>query len=112
MDLRRGPELAQSVGKIETGVDTLGVDLLTISGHKLYAPKGGAALYVRHGTPLEPLIHGASQEGERRAGTESALLAVTLGAACTLGRDLMPIASVQSSATFSGRRCASASTSA
>jgi cysteine desulfurase len=88
-------DAAQSVGKMETTVDGLGVDLLTIAGHKLYAPKGVGALYVRHGTPLEPLIHGASHEGGRRAGTESALLAVALGAACTLGRDLTPMASVQ-----------------
>ena len=58
---------------------TLGVDLLTIAGHKLYAPKGVGALYVRRGIALEPLIHGAGHEGGRRAGTESALLAVGLG---------------------------------
>jgi cysteine desulfurase len=88
-------DAAQSVGKIETAVDALGVDLLTIAGHKLYAPKGVGALYVRGGTPLEPLVHGASHEGGRRAGTESALLAVALGAACTLSRDLTPMRSVQ-----------------
>ncbi len=60
-------------------VDALGVDLLTIAGHKLYAPKGVGALYVRRGVELEPLIHGAGHEGGRRAGTESALLAVGLG---------------------------------
>jgi cysteine desulfurase len=88
-------DAAQSVGKIETAVDALGVDLLTIAGHKLSAPKGVGALYVRSGTALEPLIHGAGHEGGRRAGTESALLAVALGAACTLARDLAPMASVQ-----------------
>jgi cysteine desulfurase len=68
-------DAAQSVGKIPTDVDTLGVDLLTIAGHKLYAPKGDGALYIRRGIELEPLIHGASHEHGRRAGTESVLLA-------------------------------------
>ncbi|MBI5443940.1 MAG: aminotransferase class V-fold PLP-dependent enzyme, partial [Deltaproteobacteria bacterium] len=75
-------DAAQSVGKIATRVDELGVDLLTVAGHKLYAPKGIGALYVRRGTPLTPLVHGAGHEGGRRAGTESALLAAGLGAAC------------------------------
>jgi cysteine desulfurase len=88
-------DAAQSVGKIETDVDALSVDLLTIAGHKLYAPKGVGALYVRSGTPLEPLIHGAGHEGGRRAGTESALLAVALGAACMLARDLAPMAAIR-----------------
>jgi cysteine desulfurase len=88
-------DAAQSVGKIATAVDALGVDLLTIAGHKLYAPKGVGALYVRSGTGLEPLIHGAGHEGGRRAGTESALLAVALGEACTLARDLTPMRSVR-----------------
>ena len=81
-------DAAQSVGKIPTDVGDLGVDLLTIAGHKLYAPKGVGALYVRRGVRLEPLIHGAGHEGGRRAGTESALLAAGLGEACTLARDL------------------------
>ena len=81
-------DAAQSVGKMATNVDALGVDLLTVAGHKLYAPKGIGALYVRRGTPLEPLIHGAGHEGGRRAGTESALLTVGLGAACDVARDL------------------------
>jgi cysteine desulfurase len=88
-------DAAQSVGKIEADVDALSVDLLTIAGHKLYAPKGVGALYVRTGTPLEPLIHGAGHEGGRRAGTESALLAVALGAACMLARDLAPMAAIR-----------------
>jgi cysteine desulfurase len=79
-------DAAQSVGKIPTRVDELGVDLLTVAGHKLYAPKGIGALYLRRATPLTPLIHGAGHEGGRRAGTESALLAVGLGAACQLAR--------------------------
>lgn len=77
-------DAAQSVGKIPTRVDDLGVDLLTVAGHKLYAPKGVGALYLRRGTPFVPLIHGAGHEGGRRAGTESALLAAGLGAACAL----------------------------
>jgi cysteine desulfurase len=88
-------DAAQSVGKIATGVNTLGVDLLTIAGHKVYAPKGVGALYVRAGTPLEPLIHGAGHEGGRRAGTESVLLAVGLGTACALVRDLAPMQQVR-----------------
>jgi cysteine desulfurase len=81
-------DAAQSVGKIAADVRALGVDLLTVAGHKLYAPKGVGALYVRRGTPIEPLIHGAGHERGRRAGTESALLAVGLGKACEVARDL------------------------
>lgn len=88
-------DAAQSVGKVETKVDTLGVDLLTIAGHKLGAPKGVGALYVRSGTPLEPLIHGAGHEQGRRAGTESALLAVALGAAAREAADLAPMQRVK-----------------
>lgn len=81
-------DAAQSVGKIATDVNGLGVDLLSIAGHKLYAPKGVGVLFVRRGVRLEPLILGAGHEGGRRAGTESALLAVGLGQACELARDL------------------------
>lgn len=77
-------DAAQSVGKIPTRVDDLGVDLLSIAGHKLYAPKGVGALYIRRGTPIESLIHGAGHEAGRRAGTESALMAAALGAAAEL----------------------------
>jgi cysteine desulfurase len=84
-------DAAQSVGKIATNVRELGVDLLSVAGHKLYAPKGVGALFVRRGLSLEPLIHGAGHEGGRRAGTESALLAVGLGKACDLARDLAPM---------------------
>jgi len=75
-------DAAQSVGKIDARVDALGVDLLSVAGHKLYAPKGVGALYVRRGTKLEPLVHGAGHERGLRAGTESALLAGALGRAC------------------------------
>ena len=81
-------DAAQSVGKIATNVNGLNVDLLSIAGHKIYAPKGVGALFVRRGVTLEPLIHGAGHESGRRAGTESALLAAGLGKACELARDL------------------------
>jgi cysteine desulfurase len=89
-------DAAQSVGKIATDANALGVDLLTVAGHKVYAPKGVGALYVRRGTPLEPLVHGAGHEGGRRAGTESALLAVGLGTACDLAHNLAPMQRVRS----------------
>jgi cysteine desulfurase len=79
-------DAAQSVGKIAFTVQELGVDLLSVAGHKLYAPKGVGALYIRDGISLEPLIHGASHESGRRAGTENVLLDVALGAACDLAR--------------------------
>ncbi|MEP5930012.1 MAG: cysteine desulfurase family protein, partial [Nitratireductor sp.] len=88
-------DAAQSVGKIATQVDDLGVDVLTMAGHKFGAPKGIGALYVRNGIDLKPLIHGAGHEGGRRAGTESALLATALGQACLLARDLAPMQNVQ-----------------
>lgn len=75
-------DAAQSVGKLATRVDELGVDLLSIAGHKIYAPKGIGALYIRRGTRIEPLIHGAGHEAGLRAGTESALLIAALGKAC------------------------------
>ena len=81
-------DAAQSVGKIATSVNELGVDLLSIAGHKVYAPKGVGALFVRRGVSIEPLIHGAGHESGRRAGTESALLAVALGKACELAGDV------------------------
>jgi cysteine desulfurase len=88
-------DAAQSVGKIPTDVRELGADLLSVAGHKLHAPKGVGALYVRRGIALEPLIHGAGHEHGRRAGTESALLAVALGQACALAKDLTPMAQVR-----------------
>lgn len=88
-------DAAQSVGKIETNVDTLGVDLLSIAGHKIYALKGVGALYIRGGTVLEPFMHGAGHEGGRRAGTESALLDAALGAACEMVKDLSPMTHVK-----------------
>lgn len=82
-------DAAQSVGKVPVRVDDLGVDLLSVAGHKLYAPKGVGALYVRRGTPLEPLVRGAGHERGLRPGTENVASIVGLGAACAIaGADL------------------------
>ena len=77
-------DCAQSVGKVPVNVDELGVDLLSIAGHKLYAPKGIGALYIRTGVELEKFMHGAGHEQDRRAGTENVIEMVGLGAACSL----------------------------
>ncbi len=77
-------DTAQSVGKIPVRVSDLGVDALTVAGHKLYAPKGVGALYLRRGTPFAPYLRGAGHEGGRRSGTESVPMAVALGAASAL----------------------------
>jgi cysteine desulfurase len=79
-------DAAQSVGKIPVDVGGLGVDLLTVAGHKLYAPKGVGALYVRRGTPLAPVTGGAGHERGLRPGTENVASIVGLGAACTAAR--------------------------
>ena len=82
-------DAAQSVGKHPVDVKELAVDMLTIAGHKLYAPKGVGALYIRDGIVLEKLIHGADHEQNRRAGTENVAEIVGLGKACEIaGRDL------------------------
>jgi cysteine desulfurase len=80
-------DAAQSVGKIPVRVADLGVDLLTVAGHKLYAPKGVGALYIREGLQLEPVIYGGGQEGGRRAGTENVAYMVGLGTACLLAQE-------------------------
>jgi cysteine desulfurase len=82
-------DAAQSVGKIPTLVNDLGVDLLSLAGHKLYAPKGVGVLFIREGTPIEPLIHGAGHEAGRRAGTENLLLIAGLGKACELAKQAL-----------------------
>jgi cysteine desulfurase len=82
-------DAAQSVGKVPVVVDELGVDLLSVAGHKLYAPKGIGALYVRSGIQLAKLMHGAGHERGRRPGTENVLEIVGLGQACMVAeRDL------------------------
>ena len=83
-------DCAQSVGKIAVRVDDLGVDLLSIAGHKLYAPKGIGALYIRPGVRLEKLMHGANHEQDRRAGTENVIEMVGLGMACELIEENLP----------------------
>jgi cysteine desulfurase len=91
-------DAAQAVGKIPVDVGALGADLLSVAGHKLYAPKGIGALFIRDGIFVEPQIRGAGHEAGRRAGTENVLLAVGLGTACELvaqeaseERDRLPI---------------------
>jgi cysteine desulfurase len=82
-------DAAQSPGKIAVDVEELGVDLLSVAGHKLYAPKGVGALYIRKGVTLAAFMHGAGQEMGRRAGTENILEIVGLGKACEIAaRDL------------------------
>ena len=84
---------AQAVSKIPTRVEDLGVDLYSVAGHKLYAPKGVGALYVRPGTPITRVFQGADHEAGRRPGTENTLGIVGLGAAALLAADLGPRAS-------------------
>lgn len=83
-------DVAQSVGKIPVDVKALGVDFLSIAGHKLYAPKGIGVLYTRRGITLPPLILGAGQEHGRRAGTENVPYIVGLGEASRIAAELLP----------------------
>ncbi|WP_181309978.1 cysteine desulfurase family protein [Nocardioides campestrisoli] len=80
-------DAAQAAGKIPLDVESLGVDLLTVVGHKMYAPKGIAALYVRAGVDLEPVVYGGGQEAGLRAGTENVALVVALGTAARLAAE-------------------------
>jgi cysteine desulfurase len=77
-------DAAQSLGKIRVNVRELDVDLLSIAGHKLYAPQGVGALYLRRGTPFTPLLRGAGHQQDRRSGTENVALSAALGVACAL----------------------------
>ncbi|CAI5731325.1 unnamed protein product [Peronospora destructor] len=77
-------DASQAIGKVRVNIVELGVDLVTVAGHKFYAPKGVGALYVRHSTVLDKMIHGASQENGHRGGTVSVGLVAALGQACAL----------------------------
>ncbi len=83
-------DAAQSIGKIEVNVDDLGIDLLTIAGHKFYASKGVGALYVRSGTRIVNVSYGPGQERGLRPGTENVPAIVGLGAAAELARGRLP----------------------
>jgi len=82
-------DAAQSCGKVGVDVNRLHVDLLTLVGHKLYAPKGVGALFIRKGVNIDSFIHGGGQEKGRRAGTENVPYMVGLGAACDIARSLL-----------------------
>lgn len=93
-------DAAQAVGKMPVDVADLGVDLLTVAGHKMYAPKGVGALYVRGGTRLQPAVRGGGQERGLRAGTENIALIAALGAAALIAAEELP----DSAARLSGLR--------
>ncbi len=82
-------DAAQSVGKVPVKVEDLGVDFLTMAGHKFYAPKGIGALYIKSGRKLQPMMHGAGHERGLRPGTENAAFIVGLGAACMIASEIM-----------------------
>ncbi|GAA4517940.1 cysteine desulfurase family protein [Brevibacterium yomogidense] len=88
-------DAAQSVGKVSVDVDELGADLLTVVGHKMYAPKGVAALYVRSGAPLAPLLPGGGQEGGLRGGTENVAGIAGFGEAARLCGEELEAGSVE-----------------
>ena len=88
-------DATQALGKLSVKVDELGVDLLTVSGHKVYGPKGIGALYVRHGTPLQPPVTGGGQERTRRSGTENVPGVVGLGLAAELAEAERPAESAR-----------------
>jgi cysteine desulfurase NifS len=83
-------DAVQAAGKVAVDVEELGVDLLSISGHKIHGPKGVGALYVRKGCEVEPLVHGGNQERRRRAGTENVAGIVGFGVAAQIARRRLP----------------------
>ncbi len=83
-------DAVQAVGKVDIDVHELGVDMLSLTGHKIHGPKGSGALYLRKGLSLCPLIHGGGQEKRRRAGTENVIGIVGLGKALEIARKSMP----------------------
>ena len=83
-------DAAQSAGKIPVLVSEMNVDFVSLAGHKMYAPKGVGALFIKDGINVEPFMHGAGQESGRRAGTENVMFAAALGQACKLARERMP----------------------
>ncbi|MGB4588633.1 MAG: cysteine desulfurase family protein [Clostridiaceae bacterium] len=88
-------DASQAIGKVPVDVKELGVDFLTLAGHKLYAPKGIGALYLKDGISIESLIHGAGHESGRRAGTENIIFEVALGKACSIADSAMKISEVK-----------------
>jgi cysteine desulfurase len=88
-------DAVQAAGKLPLDVNRLGVDLLSLSAHKIYGPKGVGALYVRSGTPLEPQFHGGHHERDRRPGTENVPGIVGLGKAADLARKNLAVDSAR-----------------
>ena len=88
-------DAVQAAGKVQIDVDGLGIDFLSISGHKLHAPKGVGALFVRRGLRFRPLIFGGHQERSRRAGTENVTSIIGLGKACELAQAYLPAERLQ-----------------
>lgn len=88
-------DAVQSAGKLPLDVKTLGVDLLSISGHKFYGPKGTGALWIRRGVRLQPFMTGGRQERNRRAGTENVPALAALGTAARLAREKLSSESVR-----------------
>lgn len=95
-------DAAQAAGTIPLDVDELDVDLLTLVGHKLYAPKGVGALYIRTGTAINPIVHGGDQEHGLRAGTENVAFIVALGAAASLTQAGLPHSATELAAVRDG----------
>ena len=96
-------DAVQAAGKVSIDVEKMGCDLLSISGHKMHAPQGVGALYVRKGTQLSPLLHGGSHERSRRAGTENVPGIVALGKAAEIAREGLERGDVQRIAALRDR---------